>query len=160
MQSLSSWPPIPLPLPYCSKLRRHIDKIVMKYNICVLKSKLFFTRSCANMSAETKIQCWYPSSSSSSSSWSSRWASEARRHRSGAHQDLDHHSTFPLHERRSQRACIQHGAHGISLLSADEENFNHRPGTRHLEPTLGFANCICILCCWICFCLAFDPALL
>ena len=33
-----------------------------------------------------------------SPSWSSRWASQARRHRSRPHQDLDHHSTFPVHE--------------------------------------------------------------
>ena len=48
------------------------------------------------------------------------------------------------------RACIQHPAHGIRLLSAGElvrTKFQSSPlGTCHLQPTFELANCMCILC--------------
>ena len=75
---------------------------------------------------------WSSSWSSWSSSQTSRWASGARRHRSRPHQDLDHHSTFPLHHSpSSQRAHASNIARMEYVFcpraNSYEQNFNHHP---------------------------------
>ena len=82
---------------------------------------------------------WSSLCSSCSSSWSSwsssrssRWASGARRHRSRPHQDLDHHSTFPLHHSPSSQRAHASNIPRMEYVFCPqanlyEQNFNHHP---------------------------------